>query len=86
VAATPFLGRDDELREVVELVRREDVRLCTLTGPGGTGKTRLALQAAAEAATDFLAFAAEVERGRQLSMTEAAELVLAATRSPATDG
>jgi predicted ATPase/class 3 adenylate cyclase len=54
VAATPFLGRDDELREVVDLVRRDDVRLCTLTGPGGTGKTRLALQAAAEAATDFL--------------------------------
>jgi predicted ATPase/class 3 adenylate cyclase len=54
VAATPFLGRDRELRAVVDLVRREDVRLCTLTGPGGTGKTRLALQAAAETAADFV--------------------------------
>ena len=52
VPATPFLGRDRELAEVVGLLRREDVRLLTLTGPGGTGKTRLALQAAAEVAED----------------------------------
>ena len=52
VPATPFLGRERELDEVVGLLRREDVRLLTLTGPGGTGKTRLALQAAAEVADD----------------------------------
>ncbi len=52
VPATPFLGRRRELDEVVGLLRREDVRLLTLTGPGGTGKTRLALQAAAEVADD----------------------------------
>jgi len=52
VPATPFLGRVRELDEVVGLLRREDVRLLTLTGPGGTGKTRLALQAAAEFADD----------------------------------
>jgi predicted ATPase/class 3 adenylate cyclase len=52
VPATPFLGREGELDEVVGLLRREDVRLLTLTGPGGTGKTRLALQAAAEVAED----------------------------------
>jgi predicted ATPase/class 3 adenylate cyclase len=53
VPATPFLGRQDELERVVELLNREDVRLLTLTGPGGTGKTRLALQAAAEASDRF---------------------------------
>ncbi len=53
VPATPFLGRERELAEVVDLVTRDDLRLLTLTGPGGTGKTRLALQAAAEASEAF---------------------------------
>jgi class 3 adenylate cyclase len=48
VTATPFLGRIRELAEVTQLLAEEEVRLLTLTGPGGTGKTRLALQAAAE--------------------------------------
>jgi predicted ATPase/class 3 adenylate cyclase len=46
--ATPFLGREREVAEVVALLQSADARLVTLTGPGGTGKTRLALQAAAE--------------------------------------
>jgi predicted ATPase/class 3 adenylate cyclase len=49
---TPFLGREQEVRDVVALVRRPEVRLLTLTGSGGTGKTRLALQAAAEMLDD----------------------------------
>jgi predicted ATPase/class 3 adenylate cyclase len=53
VPATTFLGRRSEVREVVDLLQRPDVRLVTLTGPGGTGKTRLALQAVAEAADEF---------------------------------
>jgi predicted ATPase/class 3 adenylate cyclase len=53
VPATPFLGRARELQEVVEFLVREDIRLLTLTGPGGTGKTRLAVQAAAEASDHY---------------------------------
>ena len=53
VPATPFLGREVELAEVASLLAREDVRLLTLTGPGGTGKTRLALQAAALSADAY---------------------------------
>jgi predicted ATPase/DNA-binding SARP family transcriptional activator len=43
---TSFVGRERELREVIGLARRH--RLLTLTGPGGAGKTRLALEAARE--------------------------------------
>nr|MBA2641800.1 hypothetical protein [Actinomycetota bacterium] len=53
VPATSFLGRERELSEVVELLARPELRLLTLTGPGGTGKTRLALQAAAEVSDHF---------------------------------
>ena len=53
VPMTPFLGRERELLEIGELLTGEDARLVTLTGPGGAGKTRLALQAAAEASESF---------------------------------
>ena len=53
VPATAFLGRERELAEISAALVGEDVRLLTLTGAGGTGKTRLALQAAAETADEF---------------------------------
>jgi predicted ATPase len=53
VPATPFLGRERELDEVAELLAREDVRLLALTGAGGSGKTRLALQASGAAADSY---------------------------------
>jgi predicted ATPase/class 3 adenylate cyclase len=53
VPTTPFIGRLREVAALVALLEREDVRLVTLVGAGGAGKTRLALQAAADAADAF---------------------------------
>ena len=53
VPATPFLGREREVSELTALLTRDDVRLVTLTGPGGSGKTRLALQSAGAAGDAF---------------------------------
>ena len=48
-----FIGRERELAETRALLDREEVRLLTLIGPGGTGKTRLALQLAADVVEQF---------------------------------
>lgn len=50
---TPFIGRQSELEELRTLLETEHVRILSLVGPGGIGKTRLALQAAADAATVY---------------------------------
>lgn len=50
---TPFIGRSSELGEILNLIHRPSVRLLTLTGAGGTGKTRLALQVGAALLDEF---------------------------------
>ncbi len=53
VPPTPFVGRESELDDVHALLTEPGSRLVTLTGPGGTGKTRVALEAATRAAESF---------------------------------
>jgi predicted ATPase/class 3 adenylate cyclase len=50
---TPFIGREKEIRAIREQLSNANVRLLTLSGVGGAGKTRLALQAAADIVDDF---------------------------------
>jgi predicted ATPase/DNA-binding SARP family transcriptional activator len=51
--STSFVGRKRELREILALLSNGDVRLLTLTGPGGSGKTRLAVEATAGLGDEF---------------------------------
>jgi predicted ATPase len=53
VQRTAFIGREHEAASLRQLLSRVDVQLVTLTGPGGIGKTRLALQVASDAAAQF---------------------------------
>jgi predicted ATPase len=53
VSLSPLIGRARELEDLAVMLRRDDVRLLTLVGPGGTGKTRLAIAVAAAAEPDF---------------------------------
>jgi predicted ATPase/DNA-binding SARP family transcriptional activator len=60
---TPTFGREDDLQRLCELVGRENVRLVTLTGPGGVGKTRLALEVARMVDASFVSLASLTDAG-----------------------
>jgi predicted ATPase len=53
IQPTPFVGREKEVAVITQMLRLRDVRLLTLTGPGGTGKSRLGLRVAAELSDAF---------------------------------
>jgi predicted ATPase/class 3 adenylate cyclase len=53
IQPTPLLGREKDLKTTMDMLSRPEVRLVTLTGPGGTGKTRLGLQLSAELCEEF---------------------------------
>jgi predicted ATPase/DNA-binding CsgD family transcriptional regulator len=54
IQPTPLIGRENEVARACGLLRRSDVRLLTLAGPPGIGKTRLGLEVAARLVGDFV--------------------------------
>src|SRR5215212_3743119 len=86
VPRTSFVGREREVRLVQAHLRRSDVRLVTLTGPGGVGKTRIAIRAVSSVsqATQFIDLA-DVQQPALVLPTIAAALGVRPDGSPVLD-
>jgi len=92
IPSTPFVGRQTELTTIAELLADPDCRLITLLGPGGIGKTRLAIQAAADQKDNFrhgvcFVSLASLRSGQPIlpAITEALELPITSREVPATE-
>lgn len=86
VPATSLVGREREVRQLVELLGRDDARLVVLTGAGGSGKTRLALEAARHAAPAFANGAAFVALAPLRDPGLVAQTILASLGAPLVSG
>lgn len=84
---TTFHGREEESRQVAELLRSEQVRLLTITGPGGSGKTRLSIKVARDVVNFFVGgvlFVSLADLREPQRLPEAIADVLGLARSEAT--
>jgi predicted ATPase/transcriptional regulator with XRE-family HTH domain len=72
-----LIGREDNIEAIVSLLESEPVRLVTLTGPGGVGKTRLGLAVGARIAPDFVEGAAFVDLAPLSTADQVAPAILA---------
>jgi len=82
VGLTSLIGRERVIGEVDELLARQDVRLVTLTGPGGIGKTRLALAVAERVAGRFAAGTVFVPLA---AVTDASQMFVGVSRALGAD-
>ena len=78
-SSSSFVGRTRELREIHELLDRDDVRLLTLTGPAGAGKTRLALETTTALEDAVVVELARINDARVVARTIAGELAIKET-------
>lgn len=85
VAATVLIGREREVAEICALLRREGARLVTLTGAGGVGKTRLALEVSARLRAAFADGVCLVELAAVADRSSALQAIAAALGQPEDD-